>query len=35
MKIKFNTDVELPLYKMTEIPTMTIIVRAVFRENNK
>ena len=35
MKIKFNTDVELPLNKTIEIPTMTIVVRAVFHENNK
>ena len=30
MKIKFNSDVELPLNKTTEIPTITI----VFHENN-
>ena len=35
MKIKFNTDAELPLNKTIEIPTMTIVVRAIFRENNK
>ena len=35
MKIKFNSDVELPLNKAKEIPTMTIVVRAVFNENNK
>ena len=35
MKIKLNTDVELPLNKTIEIPTMTIVVRAVFHENNK
>ena len=35
MKIKFNSDVELPLNKAIEIPTMTIVVRAVFNENNK
>ena len=34
MKIKFNLD-ELLLNKMIEIPTMTIVVRAVFHENNK
>ena len=35
MKIKFNSDDELPLNKMIEIPTMTIVVRAVFHENNE
>ena len=35
MKIKFNSDDELPLNKMIEIPTMTIVVRAVFHENSK
>ena len=35
MKIKFNSDDELPLNKMIEIPSMIIVVRAVFRENNK
>ena len=35
MKIKFNTDDVLPLNKMIEISTMTIVVRAVFHENNK
>ena len=35
MKIKFNSDDELPLNKTIEIPIMTIVVRAVFYENNK
>ena len=35
MKIKFNSDDELPLNKTIEIPTMAIVVRAVFHENNK
>ena len=35
MKIKVNLDDELPLNKMTEIPSMIIVVRAVFHENNK
>ena len=35
MKIKFNSDDQLPLNKTIEIPTMTIVVRAVFHENNK
>ena len=35
MKIKFNLDDDLPLSKMIEIPSMTIVVRAVFSENSK
>ena len=35
MKIKFNSDDELPLNKMIKIPTMAIAVRAIFLENNK
>ena len=35
MKIKFDSDDGLPLNKTIEIPTMTIIVRAVFHENDK
>ena len=35
MKIKFNSDDELPLNKTIEIPSMTIVVRAIFHENNK
>ena len=35
MKIKFNSDHELPLIKTIELPTMTIVVRVVFHENNK
>ena len=35
MKIKFNSDDELPLNKSIEIPTMTIVVGHVFHENNK
>ena len=35
MKIKFNSDDKLPLNKTIEIPTMKIVVRAVFHENNK
>ena len=35
MKIKFNSDDELRLNQMIEIPTMTIVARAVFHENNK
>ena len=35
MKIKFNSDDELPLNKTIEIHSMIIAVRAVFHENNK
>ena len=35
MKIKLNLDEELPLNKTIEIPSMIIVVRAVFYENNK
>ena len=35
MKIKFTLDDELPLNKMTELPTLTIVLRAAFYENNK
>ena len=35
MKIKLDSDDELPLNKTVEIPTITIVVRAIFLENNK
>ena len=35
MKIKFNSDDELPLNKTIEILRMIIVVRAAFHENNK
>ena len=35
MKLKFNSDDELPLNKVVKIPNMIIDVRAVFHENNK
>ena len=35
MKIKLNSDGELPPNKTIEIPGMTIVVRAIFYENNK
>ena len=35
MKIKFNSDDALPLNKTMKIPTMTIVVRDIFHENNK
>ena len=35
MKIKINSDADLPLNKTIEIHEVTIVVRAVFHENNK
>ena len=35
MKIKLNLDDELPLNKVIEIPSMIIVVRPIFHENNK
>ena len=35
MKIKFNSDDELPLNESIEILSMTIVVRAIFLENNQ
>ena len=35
MKIKYNSDDELPLNKAIEIPSMIIVVKAIFLENNK
>ena len=35
MKTKFNSDDKLPPNKTIEIPIVTIVVRAVFHENNK
>ena len=35
IKIKFNLDDGLALNKTIEIPSMIIVVRAVFHENNK
>ena len=34
IKIKFYSDDELPLYKMIEIPIITIVARAIFLKNN-
>ena len=34
MKIKFNSDDELPLNKTTEVPSVIMVVRAIFLENN-
>ena len=35
MKIKLNSDNELPLNKAIEISSMIIVVRAIFLENKK
>ena len=35
MKIKFNSDDELPLNKMIEISSMIIVAKTVFHKNNK
>ena len=35
MKIKFNSDDELPINKTIKNPSMAIVVRAIFYENSK
>ena len=35
MKIKFDTDNKLTLNKVIKFPIITIVLRAVFHENNK
>ena len=35
MKIKFNSNNKQPLKKMVEIPSMAIVVSAIFYENYK
>ena len=35
MKIKFNLDDKLPINKIIEIPTITIVVTVIFLENSK
>ena len=35
MKIKFNSDVDLPLKKTLEFYNMAIIIESVFHEGNK
>ena len=35
IKIKFNSDDDLPLNKTLEIRNMIIVIRAVFLEDNK
>ena len=35
MKIKFNSNNDLPLYKPLKFHAMTIIIRSVFEEDGK
>ena len=35
MKIKFDTDNNLPLNKPLKLPMLTVIVRSVFEEDGK
>ena len=35
LKIKFNSDDDLPLNKTIEIHNVTIVFRVIFHENNK
>ena len=35
MKIKFDSDDDLPLNKLLKLPTMTTVVRSVFEYNGK
>ena len=35
MKIKFDSDDDLPLNKLLKFPTMTIVVRSGFEEDGK
>ena len=35
MKIKFNSDNDLPLNKITKVHDLTLIVRSVFEEGSK
>ena len=35
MKIKFNSDNELPLNNLIKLPTIAIVVRAISLEYNK
>ena len=35
MKIKFNSDNNLPLGKILNLHNMTIVVRSAFQEDNK
>ena len=35
MKIKFDTDDDLPLNKKLKFPTMTTVIRSVFEEDGR
>ena len=35
MKIKFNSDDDLPLNEILTLHTLTVIVRSVFKEDGK
>ena len=35
MKVKFDSDDNLPLDKVLSLPKVTIVVRSVFQEDNK
>ena len=35
MKIKYNSDDELPLNETMDIPIITIVVKTIFLEKNK
>ena len=35
MKIKFDSDDDLPLNKKVKFPTMTVVVRSVFEDEGK
>ena len=35
MKIKFDTDGDLPLNKQIKFPTMTIVIRSDFEDESK
>ena len=35
MKIKFNTDVNIPLNKFIYFPTITIIIRSITQKDGK
>ena len=35
IKIKFDLDDDLPLNKLLQFPTMTVVVRSVFEEDVK
>ena len=35
MKVKFNSDNDLPLNKPLKVPAMSIIIKSVFEEGGK